>query len=369
MPTPTQPSRRNFLAASGASLIAASALSRSAFAADEPKKKLGWAVVGLGRLALGQVLPAFAKCELSQCVAFVTGHAERNKPNIEKYNIDPKNVYDYKNYDTIKDNKDIDVVYNILPDSMHAEYTIRALEAGKHVLCEKPMCRSVKEAEDMIAAAKKNNRLLMIAYRVHYEPYNQRAIQMARKKEFGELRIFAADNYQNTQAPNIRLSKETGTGPLGDVGVYCINASRFITGEEPVEVTGQAHQPTDEPRFKDWPASYVFTLKFPSGVLAHCSCGFNGNGSKRYRVMCNDGWFGLEPAYGYGGLKIQTSKQDMKEIADLPQVNHFAAEMDHFSACVRDNKQPDTPGEEGLKDMKVLEAIWRAVASGKTEKV
>jgi predicted dehydrogenase len=156
---------------------------------------------------------------------------------------------------------------------------------------------------------------------------------------------------------------------LGDVGVYCINASRFITGEEPIEVNGMAHQPKDEPRFADWPASYVFTLKFPSGVLAHCSCGFNGNGSKRYRVMCNDGWFGLEPAYGYGGLKIQTSKPDMKEIADLPQVNHFAAEMDHLSACVRDNKQPNTPGEEGLKDMKVLEAIWRAVASGKTEKV
>src|SRR5262245_34894885 len=132
MPTPTQSSRRNFLVASGASLLAASALSRTALAADEPKK-LGWAVVGLGRLCLGQVLPAFSKCEFSQCVAFVTGHAERNKPNVEKYNIDPKNVYNYENYDSIKDNNQIDIVYNILPDHMHAEYTIRALEAGKHV--------------------------------------------------------------------------------------------------------------------------------------------------------------------------------------------------------------------------------------------
>src|SRR5205823_1440249 len=183
-------------------------------------KKLGWAVVGLGHLALGQVMPAFAKCELSQCTALVSGHPDKAKDNAQKYNVNPKNIYNYENYDNIKDNPEIDIVYNILPDSMHAEYTIRALNAGKHVLCEKPMCRSVKEAEDMIAAAKKNDRKLMIAYRVHYEPYNQRAIQIARKKEFGDLRIFAADNYQNTQAPNIRLSKETGTGPLGDVGVY-----------------------------------------------------------------------------------------------------------------------------------------------------
>ena len=153
--------------------------------------------------------------------------------------------------------------------------------------------------------------------------------------------------------------KETGTGPLGDVGVYCINASRYITGEYPVEVTAMANQPTDEARFRDFPASYVWTMRFPSGVLAHCSCGFNGNGSRRFRAFCANGWFGMEPAYGYGGLRIQTSRADMKEIADLPQVNHFAMEMDHLSQCVIDNKQPDTPGEEGLADMRIVEAVWR----------
>jgi predicted dehydrogenase len=367
MPKPST-SRRDFLIASGSTLLAA-AIARGAEDSAQPKKKLGWAVVGLGRLALGEVLPAFSKCELSQCVAFVTGHAERNKPNIEKYNINPKNVYNYDNYDSIKDNQEIDVVYNILPDSMHAEYTIRALDAGKHVLCEKPMCRSVKEAQDMIAAAKKNDRKLMIAYRLHFEPYTRRSIEMARKKEFGDIRIFAADNYQNTQLPNIRLMKDTGTGPLGDVGVYCINASRYITGEYPTEVTGMAYQPKDEERFRGFPASYVWTMRFPSGALAHSSCGFNGNGGRRFRAFCANGWFGMEPAYGYGGLKIQTSKPDMKEIADLPVVNHFAAEMDHLSKCIIDNKQPDTPGEEGLADMKILDAIWRAVDSGRTEKV
>jgi predicted dehydrogenase len=161
--------------------------------------------------------------------------------------------------------------------------------------------------------------------------------------------------------------KDTGTGPLGDVGVYCINASRYITGEEPVEAMGMAYQPKDEERFKDWPASYVFTLRFPSGALAHGSCGFNGNGSRRYRAFCNDGWFGLEPAYGYGGLKIQASKPDL--IVDLPQINHFSTEMDHFAQRIMENRESDTPGEEGLKDMKVLEAIWRSVDSGKAEKV
>lgn len=368
MPIPPT-SRRNFLLATGTGLLGATLLRGADAPSSPPKKKLGWAVVGLGRLCLGEVLPAFAKCELSQCVAFVTGHAEKNKPNIEKYNINPKNVYNYDNYDSIKNNDQIDVVYNILPDSMHAEYTIRALEAGKHVLCEKPMCRSVKEAQAMIAAAKKNDRKLMIAYRLHYEPYTRRAIQMARNKEFGDMRIFAADNYQNTRLPNIRLMKETGTGPLGDVGVYCINASRYIVGEDPIEVTAMANQPANEERFRDFPASYVWTMRFPSGVLAHCSCGFNGNGSRRFRAFCNNGWFGMEPAYGYGGLKIQTSKPDMKEIANLPVVDHFALEMDHLSKCILDNKQPDTPGEEGLADMKVIEAIWTAVNTGAATKI
>src|SRR2546423_9035931 len=200
MPVPPT-SRRNFLAATGSTLLAATML-RGAPNDQPAEKKLGWAVVGLGHLALGQVMPAFAQAKLSQCTALVSGHPDKAMENARKYNVNPKNIYNYENYDTIKDNSEIDVVYNILPDSMQAEYTIRALNAGKHVLCEKPMCRSVKEAEDMIAAAKKNDRKLMIAYRVHYEPYNQKAIEFARKKEFGEIRIFAADNYQNTQPPN-----------------------------------------------------------------------------------------------------------------------------------------------------------------------
>src|SRR3954467_7586873 len=191
-------SRRNFLVATGTTLLAA-AVARAAPEAQPSQKKLGWAVMGLGKLALGQVMPAFAKCHLSQCVALVSGHPDKANQVAQQYGVDPKNIYNYENYDTIKNNDAIDVVYNILPDSMHSEYTIRALDAGKHVLSEKPMCRSVKEAEDMIAAAKKNDRKVMIAYRVHYEPYNQRAIEIARKKEFGDIRIFAADNYQNTQ--------------------------------------------------------------------------------------------------------------------------------------------------------------------------
>ena len=359
-------SRRDFLVATGTTLLAASLLR----GADQPpKRKLGWAIVALGKLSMGEVLPAFGQCQFSRCTALVSGHRDKADKIAQQYSIDSKNIYNYQNYDDIKNNGDIDVVYNCLPDSMHAEYTIRALEAGKHVLCEKPMCRSVKEAQSMIDAAKKNDRKLMVAYRLHYVPYYAQTQQMAKNKEFGEARIFAADNYQNTVLPNIRLMKETGTGPLGDVGVYCINAARYMLGEEPIEATGMAFQPADEPRFKDFPASYVFTLRFPSGVLFHGSCGFNGGGSNRFRLIGSKGWFSMEPAYGYGGLKIQTSRPDMTEIADLPQINHFTAEMDHFSRCILDNKQPDTPGEEGLADMKVIEAVWTSVATGAAAKV
>jgi len=332
-------------------------------------KKLGWAIVGLGQLALAEVMAAFREAKLSKPVALVSGHADKAKAVADAYGVDPKNIYNYDNFDSIKDNPAIDIVYIILPNSMHAEYTIRSAKAAKHVLCEKPMCKDVAEAQQMIEACKAADRKLMVAYRLRYEPYNKAAIQFCREKLCGAMVQMEMSNMQNTRPPNIRLSKSLAGGPLGDIGVYCINACRYLSGEEPTEVTAMSYQPADDPRFAEVPRDYLFTMSFPSGVHAHCGVTFGSSSSRRYRVHCTDGYIDMERPFGYSGQELKTYTQRKETKYELEKVNHFAAEMDHLSECVMNNKDPLTPGEEGLADMKVIDAIEEAAKTATTRKV
>jgi len=325
----------------------------------------GFAVVGLGQLALEEILPAFAFAKRSKPVALVSGHPDKAKKVAAAYGIDPKAIYDYENFDTLKDNPSVDVIYVVLPNSMHAEYTVRGLKAGKHVLCEKPMAATAAECERMIAAAKGAKRKLMIAYRLRYEPFNRKAIDLCRGGEVGKLKLITASNCQDTKAPNIRLSRDLAGGPVGDVGIYCLNAARYLTGEEPTEVTAVAHQPEDDPRFREVPESVAFTLRFPSGVVANCDCSFGSAESRRFRAVGTDGFVDMEKAFGYRGQKLSVSKGGKQSEVPLEPVNHFAAEMDHFAECVFDGKDPRTPGEEGLADMRVIEAILKSAETGK----
>ena len=183
-------------------------------------RKAGWAIVGLGQLALEEIMPAFRECRLSQPTALVSGHAEKAHKVADLYGIQHTSIYDYENYDRLADSPAVDAVYASLPNSMHAEYTIRALKAGKHVLCEKPMAVTVEECERMIAAAQEAGRKLMIAYRLHYEPFNRKAMELCAQKAFGPIKTLSSSNCQNTTAPNIRLSADLGGGPVGDVGIY-----------------------------------------------------------------------------------------------------------------------------------------------------
>jgi predicted dehydrogenase len=329
------------------------------------EKKVRWAVVGLGKLALEEVMPAFARSRLSQPTALVSGHPDKARRVAAAYGIDPRHVYSYDTFDRLRDDADVDVVYVVLPNSMHAEYTVRALRAGKHVLCEKPMAVTVAECRQMIAAAREASKKLMVAYRLRYEPFNQTAIRLCREKAVGELRTFSASNSQVTPAPNIRLSKALGGGPVGDVGVYGINAARYCTGEEPVEVAAMEHRPKDAPRFREVPASVSFQLRFPSGVLAHCDCSFDAAESRRYRVHGTDGFIDLDPAFGYRGLRLTVGRKTGREQPQLTEINHFAAEMDHLSTCVLTNQNPRTPGEEGLADLRVIAAVEEAARANR----
>lgn len=390
------PNRRQFLAqaaALGGSVIAGNQLAAAETKVPEiplapedrqpPKlgvpeparKKVGWAIVGLGQLALEEIMPAFAQCRISTPVALVSGHPDKAQQVAYTYGIPLDAIYSYENYDALAKNDRVQAIYIVLPNSMHAEYTVRGLRAGKHVLCEKPMSVSLHEAEWMISEARDTDKKLMIAYRLHYEPMNRRVMDLCARKEYGEIKTFESSNCQNVQAPNIRLSGTLGGGPLGDVGIYSINAARYVTGEEPVEVFGFASQPTNDPRFREVPESVTFTLRFPSGVLAHCDCSFGSAESRRYRVHCVKGFIEMDPAFSYRGLRLRVKRGDPKEgtaeNAELAidAVNHFAAEMDHFSECILNDTQCRTPGEMGLADLKVISAIQEAIKTGKAVKV
>ncbi len=338
---------------------------------DPPGKKLGWAIVGLGSLSIYEILPAFAKCEKSKVVAFVSGHPDKANKLALRYGVNPKNIYNYQNYDSIKDNPEVDVIYIVLPNGMHAEYTVRGLQAGKHVLCEKPMANSPAECQQMIDAAKKADRKLMIAYRCRYEPFNREAIRIAQSGDLGPTQMILADAGFNAGDPTQwRLNKQlAGGGSMMDIGIYALNAARYLTGQEPNEVNAMIYSTPGDPRFKEVEEHVTFQLRFPSGILANCSSSYGYFHQSHFRVMGTEARLCMDPATWYSGLRMWIERGSTIEQKDLPEVDHFAAEMDHMSDCVMQNKQPLTPGEEGLRDLTLISAIYEAARSGKSVKV
>ncbi|MFN8445890.1 MAG: Gfo/Idh/MocA family oxidoreductase [Caldilineaceae bacterium] len=325
-------------------------------------RKIGYAIVGLGKLAVEEILPAFQQSHCCKPVALVSGHRDKAEQVAAVYSIDPEQIYDYDNFERIAENEAIEAVYIVLPNNMHAEFTIRAFQAGKHVLCEKPMAVTAQECEQMIAASEQAQRKLMIAYRLHYEPYNQKVMDLCKQGALGRLKIFTSSNSQTVEAPNIRLSNQLGGGPVGDVGIYSINAARYVIGEEPAEVSAFSFHPPSDPRFREVPESVVYTLRYPSGVLAHCECGFGHAHSSRYRAIGDKGWVEMDPAFSYSGLRLYqlTEKEGQKSELRLESINQFAAEMDHFAQCIIEDKMPKTPGELGLADVRIIQAIYES---------
>jgi len=371
-------SRRGFLRTGAGALLASPLVSAAVprLAAqvpdiplpDLPAKKLGWAVVGLGRLAVNEILPAFTKSRSARLAAFVSGSPEKAKRFAQVYGLDDKKIYSYDTFDRIASDPAIDVVYVVLPNSMHAEYTIRALKAGKHVLCEKPMATTPRECEEMIASGKEASRKLMIAYRLRYEPFNQALIKMARdSSEMGPTRVIVADAGFSIGDPGQwRLKRKmAGGGSLMDIGIYALQAARYLTREEPVEIDAMMHSTPGDPRFAEVEENVTFQLRFPGGILANCTSSY-GVGFNRFRAAKPRGSVELEPALSYRGLRMRVLRDGAIEERSHPVVDHFAAEMDHFSQCVMAGSEPLTPGEEGLRDLRVMMAIYEAARSGKT---
>ena len=329
--------------------------------AAEAERKLGFALVGLGSLSTNQIAPALQKTKYCRLAGIVSGTPEKRKKWAAQYNLPEKNIYTYETYDKIKDNPEIDVVYVVLPNAMHGEYTVRGANAGKHGLCEKPMEVSAQKCQEMVDACKKNNRLLAIGYRCQFVPYHLETMRISREKQFGALKLIEASFGFKIGDPNQWRLKHAlaGGGALMDVGIYALQGTRYVSGEEPVEITAFETK-SDTQKFREVDETIFWTMKFPSGVMVNCGTTYNANGMNRLYAGYETGWSLLEPAYSYGGLQGKTSKGPM----DFPQVDHFASEMDDFAQCILQNKKSKVAGEEGLRDVKIVTAIYDSIKQG-----
>ena len=343
-------------------------------------RKVGFAVVGLGRLSINQILPAFGSADHCKIVALVTGHPEeKGKPLADKYGVDPTAIYTYDNYDDIRKNPDIEAVYIVLPNAMHPEYTIRAAKAGKHVLCEKPMANSSADCQRMVDACREAGRQLMVAYRLQYEPLTLMVQKLVADKTLGKIKVVNATNCQNQRPGSWRTDRSlSGFGGLSDIGVYCINTTRFILGEDPVEVQACTCSTPGDPRWSPTdgcPETYTWTMKFPSGTILNGTCSYGAN-LHYYGLGGEDGNALVTHAYGYHGQRLEISARPVPPQngkgglpggileASTNEIDHFAREMDELALCIKENRPVKASGEEGVKDLKYIEAIDKSAREG-----
>jgi predicted dehydrogenase len=327
-------------------------------------RTIGYCVVGLGRISMQHLMPAVKTSKKSRITALVSGHRDKAERMAAEYGVPSRSIYSYENYDEIAKNPDIDAVYIALPNSLHAEYTIRAAKAGKHVLCEKPMATSVEDSRAMIEACDSARKKLMIAYRCQYEPAHLRAIELIREGKLGSIQSIESA-FGFPIAPNEwRLDKKlAGGGPLMDVGIYCLNASRYLTGEEPSEVAGFSSVIDQDGRFAQVEETLSWTMKFSKGTLASCSCTYGSSMPGYFRVRGSKGTMLMEPAFNYDKTHLSVQfvggeKVDMTP--DEPDPAQFLREADYMADCILQNQEPKTSGREGLRDMELMARIYRS---------
>jgi glucose-fructose oxidoreductase len=361
-------SRRTLIAGTAAVAATASVRARARPALPDDQK-LGIAIVGLGRLSLTQLIPGLKHATGVKLAAVVSGHPDKAARVAAENGLPADAIYSYENYDRIAHDPRIDIVYIVLPNSMHAEYTIRAFKAGKHVLCEKPMATHAADCEAMIAAGKAAKRHLMIAYRCHYEPHNLEAMRRIRSGKYGKPRLVVTEMGRQSSLsdpPDVwRLDmKMSGGGALTDMGIYGVNASRYLLNEEPVEVRAWASTDRSDPRFKDTEDLIAWQFRFPSGAIGNGSTSFSYGGCMKWDVFCGNARIRADPGAYYNGIKLNIfSHPDQGEIP-IADIDQFAREMDWMGDVVRGKVPMVSPGEEGLQDVRLMTAILQSVAEG-----
>ncbi len=334
-----------------------------AVGAQTADRRIGWCIIALGRISMDHFMPAVKMSQKGKIVALVSGHRDKAEKQAAIYGVPASAIYNYESMDAIRDNKEIDAVYVALPNSMHAEYTIRSAKAGKHVLCEKPMASSVADSRAMIEACKAANKKLMIAYRCQYEPTNLKAIELIRSGALGQVQAIESANGFNIGLDWRLNRKLAGGGPLMDVGIYSLNACRYLTGEEPHDIKANSSVIDHDGRFKEVEENVGWTMKFPSGIVASCNTTYGANMEGMYRVHGSKGVLQLMPAFGYQGLHLTAQikgSPDLDEPSPERDPAQFAREADYFADCIWENKTPKSDGEEGLRDMELMSEIYKS---------
>jgi glucose-fructose oxidoreductase len=325
-------------------------------------KRIRYAVVGLGWIAQAAVLPAFANAtENSELVALVSDDPTKRQELGKQYGV---RTYSYDEYDDCLNSGEIDAVYIALPNHMHCDYTVRAANAAIHVLCEKPMAVTVEECETMIRACNDNNVKLMIAYRLHFEEANLQAVEIVKSGQIGEPRIFNSVFSEQVEEGNIRVRESTGGGTLYDIGVYCINAARYLFQDEPIEVFAVSAN-KGEQRFSEVEETTSAILRFPNERVAAFTCSFGVASVSTYQIVGTKGDLRLDPAYGFQGeLKHQLTINGQTQERTFPARDQFAAELLDFSDCILQGKDPEPSGTEGLNDIRIIRALYHSIAIG-----
>ena len=361
--------RRNFLEKLTVSVVSLPILygPTSLFAACEQPYNgpvLRVAIMGLGGYGT-RVAKAMVDCKRAKLVGVISGTPSKISKWRSEYNIPEKNCYNYENFDGIKDNPDIDAVYIITPNGLHCEQAIRVAKAGKHVICEKPMGVNAKEGQEMVDACKASDVKLLIGYRMHFEPKTVEVIRMRKAGEFGQPKFFQGQSGFVIGNPNQwRLNKElSGGGAMMDIGIYSINGARYMLGEEPIWVTAQETK-TDPVKFKEGIDETIqFQMGYPSGAVASCLSTYAMRHLDRFFMTGDDGWVEMKPSTGYGPIKGRTHKGELAQ----PHITHQTLQMDGMAQLIFEDIQPIVPidGEEGVKDMKIIDAIFLAAKTGK----
>jgi len=370
-PTPHSLSRRKFIRNASIAASASWALGRRAWAADgapallmpapPPIKKYGLVLAGLGSYANGMLAPALQETQQCKLIGVVTRRPEVGAQWAKKYNFPEKNIYNYDTMAKMADNPDIDIVYVVTPNGLHAEHVIAAAKAGKHVICEKPMANSVADCDKMISACRDAKRTLSIGYRLHFDPYHRELTRLARDPGVGPFTKISGENGFTLNGDQWRIHHPlSGGGPLMDMGIYVVHAACMATNANPIAVTATEHPKTRPNIFVDVEEALDWTMEFPGGAVATCQTSYVKNYG-HFRAEGAKGWIDFQPAFGYNGLKVTTSTGPL----DFPPTNQQAKHMDGICQSIAEGKASIVPGEMGRRDMVIIEGIYAAAQSGK----
>jgi glucose-fructose oxidoreductase len=331
------------------------------------ERQVGYAVVGLGHFAQDAILPAFEHAkENSRLVALVSGDPEKARELGERYGVP---VFSYERLEECLALPEVEAVYIAVPNTLHSEYAVRAAKAGVHVLCEKPLATTEAECREMIRACEENDVRLMTAYRLHFEQANLTAIEAVREGKIGDPRLFTSTFSFQVKAPNIRIERDKGGGVLWDIGVYCVNAARYLFLAEPVEVFAFCDKSQD-PRFTEVEEAASVVMRFPEGKLAAFNVSFGAEAVATYELVGTEGTLRMDNAYEYKGeLRWELMSEGKKRKGKVPERDQIAPEILTFSDCILEGREPEPDGWEGLADVRIISALYESARTGQPVKL